>query len=61
MNTQWLWIQEKHARDELKFGKVDGASNWADLMTKNVDQNKIEKLYFFLILEVKKNKMDIQS
>lgn len=31
-----LWIQEKRANEEIKFHKIDGHINPADLMTKNM-------------------------
>ena len=34
-----LWVQEKREREEIRFQKVGGTNNPADLMTKGLDQN----------------------
>ena len=36
LDTNFLWIQQVSAEKKLKFGKVDGKENVADIMTKNV-------------------------
>ena len=38
-----LWIQEKVENKELEVQKVEGEENPADLLTKNVGQEKVEK------------------
>ena len=59
LNTQWLWVQEKHARNKLHYGKVAGAVNWADLLTKHLDQSKIEQLSEGLGMEFRTDKSEI--
>jgi len=39
LDTNFLWIQQVNAEKRLKFGKVDGKLNVADLMTKHVPQD----------------------
>ena len=39
-----LWVQEKAERDELKYGKVAGEENPADLMTKYQPKTVCSKL-----------------
>jgi hypothetical protein len=34
IDTNWLWVQEKSLRKEIKYGKVPGAQNPADALTK---------------------------
>ena len=36
LDTNFLWIQQASAEKRLKYGKVDGKENVADLMTKHV-------------------------
>ena len=43
VDTSYLWIQEKAARKELEFGKVEGSWNAADLLTKYLGQEDILK------------------
>ena len=38
-----LWIQEKTERGELDIQKIPGESNPADVLTKNVGREKLEK------------------
>ena len=37
LNTNFLWVQERAARRELLYGKIDGTYNVADLFTKPLD------------------------
>jgi hypothetical protein len=43
LDTSYLWIQQVSAEKKLKFGKVDGKENVADIMTKNVAKELSEK------------------
>eukprot|EP00973_Karenia_brevis_P095138 12425852-Karenia_brevis.AAC.1 len=43
LDTSYLWIQEVKAKREMQFGKVDGKSNPADLMTKYLAQADLYK------------------
>ena len=38
-----LWSQEKRAKGAMRFEKVDGEANPADMMTKGVNGEKIER------------------
>ena len=37
LNTSYLWVQEKAANDEIKYSKIPGQKNIADLFTKPLD------------------------
>ena len=39
-----LWTQEKNETGELQYTKVQGDSNPADLMTKNVNRRTLDKV-----------------
>jgi hypothetical protein len=43
IDTSYLWIQQVSAEKKLKYGKVDGKENVADIMTKNVAKDLSEK------------------
>ena len=47
VDTDVLWLQEVEARRKLPICKVAGASNPADLMTKNLDAGKINQHVLF--------------
>jgi hypothetical protein len=42
LDTNYLWIQEKAAKKEIDFKKVEGKKNGADLMTKPLAWEEIE-------------------
>ena len=42
LDTNYLWIQEKAAKDDLNFKKVAGIDNGADLFTKTLSWNEIQ-------------------
>ena len=44
LDVQQLWLQQKVMRKELKVNKVLGLENCADLMTKFLASNAIEKI-----------------
>ena len=45
VKIETLWIQEKNETGELQeYTKVQGDSNPADLMTKNVDRRTLDKM-----------------
>ena len=44
INVGMLWIQEKRARDEIGFEKVEGKSNPADTMTKYLGVDTLQKM-----------------
>ena len=41
LDVSWLWVQEKNRSKQVDFGKVDGKSNVADLMTKGLSDEVI--------------------
>ena len=43
INIGLLWIQEKAEAEEVIIKKVKGISNPADMMTKSVNKEKLEK------------------
>ena len=43
INIGLLWIQEKEAKEDVQFEKVDGKMNPADLMTKNLGRERSEQ------------------
>ena len=43
LDTSYLWIQQVSAEKRLKYGKVDGKDNVADIMTKNVGKELSER------------------
>ena len=43
LDTQILWVQEKRVRKVIEFAKVKGTENPADMMTKHVGRELIEK------------------
>ena len=43
IDTKFLWVQDKAASNELRFRKVLGKDNPADLLTKYLDQDSIER------------------
>ena len=42
LGTNYLWIQEKAAEDDLNFKRVAGVDNGADLFTKTLSWNEIQ-------------------
>ena len=42
LDTSYLWVQEVSAMKRLRYEKVDGKKNAADLMTKNVSRELSE-------------------
>ena len=42
LNTSYLWVQEKAANEEIKYKKVPGLKNIADLFTKPLDWHTIQ-------------------
>ena len=42
LDTSYLWIQEKSANDEIKYNKVCGTENIADLFTKALDWGTLQ-------------------
>ena len=43
LDTNFLWIQEKAAKGDLNFKKVAGVDNGADLFTKTLSCNEIQR------------------
>eukprot|EP00973_Karenia_brevis_P088900 12329245-Karenia_brevis.AAC.1 len=54
IDTSFLWIQEVGAKRALEFKKVSGQANMADLMTKHLAREDIER--HFIALGLEKNK-----
>ena len=42
LDTNYLWIQEKAAKGDLDYKKVDGVDNGADLFRKTLSWNEIQ-------------------
>ena len=43
VDTQSLWVQQAHASKQIAFTKVPGVDNPADMMTKHVPADLLEK------------------
>ena len=43
INIGLLWIQDKTENEELTIKKVNGVSNPADMMTKGINKEKLDK------------------
>lgn len=43
IDTSFLWVQEKNASKEIKYGKIQGKDNPADLFTKFLSGDEIDK------------------
>ena len=43
LQTQYLWIQERHSKGSLALSKVKGELNPADLLTKGVPQDILSR------------------
>ena len=53
IDTSFLWIQEASAKRAVQFEKVKGNANMADLMTKYVPREILDR--YFQSLRLKKN------
>ena len=51
LDTQYLWIQDARSSRALKFEKVRGSENPADILTKNVEAWRLDKYLAMLSLE----------
>ena len=43
VDVNWLWVQEKHKEKAIHYGKVKGEANPADLFTKGLGGDEIDK------------------
>jgi len=43
IKVQWLWIQDSLKRRDFALGKVEGADNQSDILTKNVDATTLNR------------------
>ena len=59
LDTSLLWIQEEAARKEIMYGKVDGKENPADILTKAVPSELIERHCGRLQFEFKSGRADL--
>ena len=59
IDTNFLWVQEISARREIDFNKIPGGANTADMMTKGVTREIMER--HFKELGLKKNQPRPQS
>ena len=53
-----LWIQGKNETGELQYTKVQGNSNPADLMTKNVNCRILDKMAALLQQHIKEGRAE---
>jgi hypothetical protein len=56
LDTSYLWIQEVSASKRLRYSKVDGKKNAADLMTKNVPRELSEEHCGKMNIEIKEGR-----
>jgi hypothetical protein len=56
LDTNFLWIQQVSAEKKLKFGKVDGKENVADLMTKHVPKDLCRKFCENMGIEIREGR-----
>jgi hypothetical protein len=56
LDTNFLWIQQVSAEKRLRFGKVDGKENVADLMTKHVPKDLCRKFCDMMGIESRKGR-----
>ena len=54
-----LWIQEVAADGDVKYKKVGGSDNTADLMTKHVPNNRAVKLLEILNMRIETGRANI--
>ena len=59
VDTSYLWIQQTSAEKKLKYGKVDGKDNIADIMTKNVPKELSEKHCFSIGMTFKDGRHEL--
>jgi hypothetical protein len=59
IDTSFLWVQEKNASKEIRYGKISGKENPADLFTKFLSGEEIGKHMQTLNVEFKTGTDDI--
>ena len=59
IDTSFLWVQEKSASKEIKYGKIPGKDNPADLFTKFLSGDEIDKHMTAMDFEFKSGHDDI--
>ena len=59
LDTNYLWIQEKVAKGDLNFKKVAGVDNGADLFTKALSWNEIQKHIHKLSSQFVQNEINV--
>ena len=60
LDTSHLWIQEAAAKKALKFGKVLGTENCADMFTKALDANSMSKHLETLNMKIGENLRSVE-
>ena len=58
IDTNYLWIQERAARKQIGYGKIKGAENPADLFTKHLNKDTVEKHMDTLGMEYKEGQSE---
>ncbi len=59
LQVQYLWVQERVKRGDLGVKKVDGKQNPADLLTKHLPQNELQKHLEALSVETSATRADL--
>lgn len=59
LDTPFLWIQDQAAQGKVKYDKIDGERNGADLFTKSLPWNDIEKHVAKMNVEFVHSKSDM--
>ena len=59
VDTSYLWLQQQSIKDKLKFKKVLGTENPADMNTKGLNENLINKYTEMLNMQHKEGRSDL--
>lgn len=59
VDTSYLWLQQQSIKDKLKFQKVLGTENPADMNTKGLNENLINKYVEMLNMEHREGRSDV--
>ena len=55
IDTGVLWLQQRRLKEELEYAKVLGTENVADLMTNNLEMDKLDKYFETVVLVMERS------
>ena len=59
VDTSYLWLQQQSIKDKIKFNKVPGTENPADMNTKGLNENLINKYVEMMNMEHREGRSDL--